>query len=340
MSFQNKPYSSNYNPVLPTIWEEDEVPNIPLPLPLPRTRRSSFPPLPPIRTTTQSYPPLPPNILESEEEPATIGEILQERPSNVENYFDQPAASEIIANRQGITSRRSLHDVLQGVKINKPWEATSGSAKYGLSYHPKVKNLLDYIGNNPNASPEDIQREFDKCDSLNCAEHTFFTLTRNDARTKEGLSPRSYLEQKTKEFWNKNPEALKDAPDRENYLPLGEVLGLKHPDRSLDDKPQTYIPRNTTVFLQSPGYKPQSNRNQEFPFDHVFPSIGGTNAQKTFDHLNRPNPPTSLWENFSNFFKTQQSSIDNLEDIKKMGNYGQHRVIYSDLFAPKRAVIE
>jgi len=108
----------------------------------------------------------------------------------------------------------------------------------------------------------------------------------------------------------------------------------------LDDKPQTYIPINTTVFLQSPAYKPQSNRNQEFPFDHVFPSIGGTNAQKTFDHLNRPNPPTSLWENFSNLFKTQQSAIDNLEDIKRMGNYGQHRVIYSDLFAPKRAVIE
>lgn len=312
MSLPNRPNSNNYSPFLP--WDDD-------PPRLPRTRLPSLPPLPPIRTTTQSYPPLPPlpdqhniNLQEN-----LRGIPIPQLPLNIEpnsENFTPPVADPIPLRS---ISRRSLYDVLQGVEVdNKPWRASQGIPRYGLSSHPDLATFLGYVNNNPNATQKDIQQELDKCTTQNCAENTFFGLTKMNARTKEGSSPRSELERTTSQFWDKNP-AL-DKSNYPGYFPLGEALGIKERDPKVNASSENRIPQGTTVFMQHPNYKP-TPRNQEFPFDHVFyAQRSGRNTSPIYRHLNAPpqgEPPRG-------------SIVDTLQDIIDKGNYGGYRTLYSN----------
>lgn len=321
MSFQNRPYSTirDYKPILSTILEEDEntlLQSLYPPLPIPRETTQTFLPLPPrpdIPAT--SFPPLPlPRSLQA----SSTREAFDSRGLNYPNIYG-PVRREFPTFQQEQSGRRSLYDVLQGVEVdNKPWRASQGIAKYGLSSHPDLANFLGYVNNNPNATQKDIQQELDKCTTQNCAENTFFGLTKMNARTKEGSSPRSELERTTSQFWDKNP-AL-DKSNYPGYFPLGEALGIKERDPKVNASSENRIPQGTTVFMQHPNYKP-TPRNQEFPFDHVFYSQrSGRNTSPIYRHLNAPpagEPPRG-------------SIVDTLQDIIDKGNYNGYRTLYSN----------
>lgn len=309
MSLPNKPNSRNYGPFLP--WDDD-------PPRLPRTRLPLLPPLPPIRTTTQSYPSLPPLPNDSTEQ-NNFRQLPAIYPDETAHYRELPY------NNAQQPGRRSLHDTLQGIDIdNKPWRAVTGLPKlHGISQHGDLENFLDYVNKNPNASQEDIQREMNKCTTQNCAENTFLGLTKMNARTKEGFSPRSELyrtkadslSEKIYSDSNFNP---KHYP---SYFDFPRALGINERNESLNANPDTRIPRGTTVFMQNPRYNSQSNRNQEFPYDHVFyAEREGRNTSPIYRHLNAPpvgEPPRG-------------SVVDTLQDIIDKGKYGKYRTIYSN----------
>lgn len=319
MSLPNRPNSSNYGP-LPDIPERSEN--------FQSLMQKIYPeyfvrPIPQPITTTQSYPPLPPDpgySIQRQFEPQQSSSqttATREALEDLEGYIYGTQRRPIPEFQQ--PDRRSLYDVLKGIDVdNKPWRASQGIAKYGLSSHPDLANFLGYVNNNPNATQKDIQQELDKCTTQNCAENTFFGLTKMNARTKEGSSPRSELERTTSQFWDKNP-AL-DKSNYPGYFPLGEALGINQRNPKINASSENRIPQGTTVFMQHPNYKP-TPRNQEFPFDHVFyAQRSGRNASPIYRHLNAPPAGEPL----------RGSTLDTLQDIIDKGNYGGYRTLYSN----------
>lgn len=318
MSQPNRPNSNNYGPFIP--WDDD-------PPRLPRTRLPSLPPLPLIRTTTQSYPPLPTlpdqHNINLQENLTRIP--IPQLPLNIEpnsENFTPPFADQIPLRSR---SRRSLYDVLQGVEVdNKPWRAVTGLPKlHGISQHDDLESFLDYVNKNPNANQEDIQQELGKCTTQNCAENTFFGLTKMNARTEEGLSPRAELYKTKADSFSKKIESNPNFTPGHypSYFDFPRALGINERNESLNANPETLIPRGTVVFMQNPRYNPKSNRNQEFPFDHVFyAEREGRNASPIYRHLNAPPEGEPA----------RGSILDNLQDIIDKGNYGRYRKIYSN----------
>lgn len=370
MSLPNRPNSGNYRPFFPE--EENEFPN---PFPLPMKRRYSLPTLPPRIKTTREYtlqplpikktwnrkigkdprydsplPREPQPFLENPKPlpfymlPNTVQRSLST--STRENFDDEgnifnnyrtagKSIRESILDPQS-SNYQPLYETIQGLTLERPWAASQGGIpKYGLSLHPNLKNFLQYVEDNPNASKKDLQEEFEKCGTLNCAEDVFFGLTQENAKTQKGLSPRSNLKITTDDVFRDNTLNKDHYP---NYLPLGKALGLNDSRNLIDETFQigrsnplvetervpkdqiAFFPKNTTVFFQNPNFNPNNKQGKIFGFDHV------ARAERS-GYINEPIFRHLIGE-YSN-----RNSLDTLANIANNSGINKPRVLYSTLYS-------